>query len=386
MNIQPYKGRKDAWRLFWELGMGADGKRKQDSAVFHGTHKAAKEEWIKRAAALGVQAPVVPDRITVGEYLLRWLDESVALRLRGTTLDDYSWAVHSHLIPALGAIRLQKLTTADVQAFVSAKSRDGARLDGRDGKLSVRSVRAILDVLQIALTKAVKWRIVAENVALMVDKPREVKREMQFWSEEEIARFLATAQGHRLFAAFVLALVTGMRAGELLGLHWKDVDFDVGAVRVRETLVRVEGAYMLGGEPKSAKSRRIIDIDATTVAILREHRRAQALERLAIGSAWHDHGLVVASEVGTLINRENFRRSFRAICKRAGVPPIRPHDMRHTNATVLLSRGEDLAVVSERLGHHALTMTLKYTHVVATGKRKAAQTADDAMLRGVRRR
>lgn len=219
--------------------------------------------------------------------------------------------------------------------------------------------------LHKALDQAVKWTMIPRNVAEVVKAPRPVHKDMRPLSAEETRRLLATARGDRLEALYVLAVHTGMRQGELLALRWQDVDLENTRASVRRTLTK-SGGRLLFGEPKTKKSRRTIQLTAGSVNALRAHRKRQVEERLAAGGLWSDNGLVFASETGTLINPSNLRRrSFASLLKKAGMPKVRFHDLRHTCATLLFGRSVHPKYVQELLGHANIAITLDtYSHVI----------------------
>jgi integrase len=197
---------------------------------------------------------------------------------------------------------------------------------------------------------------------------------------EETRRLLEAARGDRLEALYVLAVHTGMRQGELLGLKWQDVDLKAGTIQVTRTLTR-SGTSLLLGEPKTAKGRRKIKLTTKATAALRVHRKRQLEGSVQRVGLWKDQGLVFASESGTLINPTNLRmRSFASLLKRAGLPKIRFHDLRHTCATLLLGRGVHVKFVQELLGHANITITLDtYSHVLPGMGDQTARAMEDAL-------
>jgi len=223
---------------------------------------------------------------------------------------------------------------------------------------------------------------VYRNVAELVTPPRAPRYEMQVLDVKQSRALLRAADGDRLEALYVLALTTGMRQGELLALRWRDVDFQSAALSVRGSLSR-SSAGLTVVEPKTAGSRRHIPLGTIAVDALRRHRVSQAAERLLRGPGWMDNDLVFANEVGKPIEASNLRRrSFEPLLKKAGVPRIRFHDLRHSAATLLLSQGSHPKVVSERLGHSRVSITLDlYSHVTPTLQREAA-LAFDALMAG----
>lgn len=201
-----------------------------------------------------------------------------------------------------------------------------------------------------------------------------------YWTAEELRAFLAAAEGDRFHPIFVLLVSTGMRRGEVLGLRWADVDVDAGRLAVRHTIGRV-GGKVLAGEPKTAKSKRSIALDPATVAVLRRHRIAQLEERLAWGGLYRDQDLVFAREDGAPINPEYVGRALRRIAGKAGVRPVRTHDLRHGWATAALEAGVHPKVVSDRLGHSKVSVTLDvYSHVAPAVEEEAARLVASKLL------
>ena len=249
-----------------------------------------------------------------------------------------------------------------------------------DGGLSSATVQKIHVVLHKALGQAVRDGLVPRNVTEAVKLPQIKREEIKALSAEETKKLLKAAKGDRLEALYVLAVTTGMRQGEILGLKWEDVDLERGVVCVRRTLVRVGGHISLGA-PKTPRSRRGVRLTTSTVAALRAHLSRQMEEIDRKGSLYRDEGLVFASEVGTLLNPTNLRtRSFAPLLERARLSSVRFHDLRHTCATLLLGSNVNPKVVSEMLGHASISITLDiYSHVLPDMQDGAARALENAL-------
>jgi integrase len=232
----------------------------------------------------------------------------------------------------------------------------------------------------MVLNDAVKRGLIARNPADHVDRPRAARKEMRWWSVAEARAFLDAAADDRFVALWTLALTTGMRRGELLGLKWPDVDFDAGRLAVRRTLVAVQ--YRIRwSEPKTSSSRRVVALDPATVAVLKAHRARQLEERMAIGSGYLDERIVFADVAGEPLHPDTVSKHFERVVARAGVPRIRLHDFRHTAATLMLERGVPLKAVTERLGHASTQITSDlYQHVGETMQDEAAAKLGAALL------
>lgn len=316
--------------------------------------------------------PLADEQQTVGRFLAGWL-EAVKPTVRHSTYYRYSGYVRIHITPELGRVRLAKLTPEHLQRLYAHRIEAG---------LSPMTVKHIHRVIHAALEKAVRWSLVPRNVADLVDPPRTRRREMATLSALEARELMFAAQGERLEALYVVALTTGMRQGELLALRWGDVDLDRRTLQVRASLQRAAEGFEFG-EPKTASSRRGVALTQAATTALRRHRAAQASERLRVGAAWADLGLVFANEVGGALDPRNvLRRSFYPLLKRAGLPRIRFHDLRHTAATLMLAQGVHPKIASEMLGHSNIGITLDtYSHVTPTMQRSATD-ALDALLTG----
>ena len=245
-------------------------------------------------------------------------------------------------------------------------------------------MRLAHSTVQKALADAVRWGRLARNVADLADPPsakaeRDSRRgAMRTWSSEQLRAFLAHVAEDRLAALWHLAATTGMRRAELAGLRWQDVNLEAGRLAVSRGLVSVNYAVTESGT-KSGKVR-VVDLDPATVAALREHRRAQAAERLALGAAYQDRGLVFCREDGEPVHPERLTVMFRRHVAAADLPPIRLHDLRHTHASLLMAAGVHPKVVQERLGHHSSAFTMDtYAHVGAGLQAQAAAAFADLL-------
>jgi len=316
---------------------------------------------------------VAPHKLTVGEWLNTWLRDYKHPALRPVSYDSYEMFIRVHLKSALGRIPLKDLRPDQVQCFYN---------DKRDAGLSARTIRYLHTILHGALKQAMKNQLVMRNVSEATTLPGGRTRTMHPLTLEQVQQFLTAVKGDRLFAAFFLEMGTGVRRGELLGLRWQDVDLESGVLRVRQTLVRVRNHDAVEGErktklifqePKTEQSRRTIPIPDDIVEALRRHKARQAEERLLMGEAYEDHGLVFCQANGQRIDPRNFTQYFERLLRQAGLPRIRFHDGRHTFATLMLELGEAPKTVQTMLGHTKISTTLDlYTHVSLDLEKKAA--------------
>lgn len=355
----------------------ATGKRRQHWKQGFRTKREA-EDALKAFIAESQKGPLVDrSKATLGEYLDEWV-ELQADRLRPSTLHSYR-VVIARINATARRVKLQALTPLEIEKLYKALGESG----GRDGRgLAPKTVKNTHVVLRKALADAERLGLVARNAAGAARAPTIVRREHRTWSSEELREFLNALKGERLRPAFVLLGTTGMRRGEVLGLRWRDVDFDGSELSVANTLTTAGFQSVVAGPPKTAKSRRQIFLDRKTLEVLREHRRLQREERIAAGPAWNtDTDYVFTDELGNPLHPDRFSVLFRRYVLAAGVPQIRLHDLRHSYATLALKAGLHPKVVSERLGHAAVGITLDlYSHVTRSIAREAADAVADMVV------
>jgi len=351
------------WLVRAYLGLDAAGKRKYHNKTIHGTKKDAQRYLHQVLLERDTTGFSEPSKELLAVYLQRWLETVVKLRVAAKTFQSYQQVAACYL-KELGDRPLAKLNAADIQEHYQALLERG---------LSPRTVRYAHAVLHSALSQAVKWHLLYRNPADLVDLPKQQKRETRVLTAAEAARFIEATVYSQWKALFSMLLTSGMRPGEALGLKWPDVDWERGRVHVQRALSVTKAGWRLD-EPKTARSRRAIPLPLPVLQDLREHRREQAAMRLQT-PGYQDHGLVFANEDGNPPDlRHITRRHFKPLLKAAGLPDIRLYDLRHTCATLLLAAGENPKVISERLGHATVAMTLDtYSHVLPDMQQKAAE-------------
>ena len=339
--------------------------------IYAKTRKEAAEKLTKAMADRNGGIVFDDENLTLSDFLDIWLSDCVKDTIRVSTFERYKSIVELHISPALGRLRLKALTPAHVQGFYRGRL---------DSGLSPATVQKIHVVLHKALSQAVKWSLVPRNVTEAATSPRPTPKEMCPLSADEVRKLLETARGDRLEALWVLAVHTGMRQGELLALKWTDVDLEAGKVSVRRTLTRVKGHYTLG-EPKTKRSRRTVKLTAAATTALRSHLSNQMQDMDRLGDLYQDQGLVFTTDSGAPLNPSNIRnRNLRRLTSKAGLPKIRFHDLRHTCATLLLSRNVHPKIVQEMLGHATVAITLDtYSHVLPGMGDQAAEAMEDAL-------
>ena len=382
---------KGSWTIWVDLGRDPEtGKRKQQTLTVRGSKKDAERELRAILTRVEGGAHVKPTKVTVGEFLMQWLENYVLTNTSPRTAEGYRVIIQRHLMPSLGIIPLPQLQPSHIQGYYARALSEG-RADN-NGKLSARTVRNIHKVLSEALSHAVKWQILVRNVALAVDPPRSSQSEMKTFTEEQARLFLEAVAESPYHELFAIALYTGMRRSELLGLPWKDVDIYLAQLSVTQTLHRLSSKGFIFGKPKTAKSRRTIALPPTVCILLRQLKERQIAERLLLGLRLQDDDLVFSKPDGKPLDPSTITHTFRKIVKRAGLPTLRFHDLRHTHASLMLKQSVHPKIVSERLGHSSIGITLDtYSHVMPglqeaaalrfeEGLRQAAEQSVEEML------
>jgi integrase len=356
-----------------------DGRRRQVRRRGFATKRQAQDALALLLADGQRGLFVPPDRVTLGVFLLEeWLPARRS-SLRPSTGAAYEPAIRNYVVPRLGAVRLQAVDGSSLNRFYDQLLTEG-RTETRRGLgsgLAPKTVRNVHGVLTKAFRDGVRWGRLQRNPCDAADPPRGQVPEMKAWSADQLRQFTRSVADHRWGGIWALMSTTGMRRGEVLGLRWGDIDLDAGTVTIRSTRIRY-GTTVATSTPKTARGNRTIALGPATVAALRVWRRAQAADRLLIGAGWQDaNGLVVTVADGSAPNPEAISNLFHKLARRAGLPPIRLHDLRHSYATAALAAGVPVKVVSQRVGHADVGVTLKvYAHVMPGDDEEAALRAD----------
>jgi integrase len=370
-SVIKYEGKRGTtWAYVIDAGRDEYGKRIQKRRRGFPTKKAAEaamqlELHQRRSGTYIEKSPE-----TVGQLLERWLETVIRHQVKLTTLEDYTFTVRKHLMPALGHIPVQALTPATVQAFYS---------DRIDAGIGTRTVQLCRARLSQALALAEREGIITRNVCAIADAPHSRPQPSEIWTAEEARQFLAASESDTYAPVWLLALGTGLRRGELLGLRWQDLDLERPTLSVRQTVVLLGGAPFIQ-PPKTIAARRTIKLSSDIVDALARHRHTQVERRLAARS-WIEGDLVFCTGEGKLLNPNNLYRNFDAIVAAARIKRISPHGMRHTHATLLLAAGTPIKAVSERLGHSKTSITLDtYAHLLPDMQDRAIDAIDAALF------
>ncbi|GGS07399.1 site-specific integrase [Streptomyces nojiriensis] len=359
----------------------APGNTRKRVRVYGTTRKEALAKLTEKIANSNRGLPAPSAQGSLAAYLTYWLENIAVHQLRENTHTRYTAVARLYLIPGLGRKKLAKLTAKDVRTWLNqlrttcqccSRSIDGQRDEPRccaigaccSKRLSPLTLAYIHSVLKSALEHAVREEEIPRNVARNVRTGTPRPRRFEPLTADEARQLLTSPQSHRLHALFELALHTGLRKGELLGLHWEDLDLDAGTAVIRRTLQRTSVGGLTTLPTKTRASERRIALPARCLRSLKHHHEQQQREREAAGTAWQHSIHVFTTAQGRPIDPTNLTRAFTTLLRRAGLRRIRFHDLRHSTATLLLEQGVELVVIKELLGHAHIGVTATvYAHV-----------------------
>jgi len=390
--------RGSTWSYTVRVRDANTGKMKDQ---WHGGFATKKEARTARNDARALSdkgTAVAASKITVKEYLEQWLEASET-RVRPTTLRSYRQHVDGLIVPQIGGERLQQLTPLMVKQLYATLGREGrkSKCKVKEGAkplpptgLSASTIRRVAATLHKALADARDDGLIPFNPSdgsklPKIERDSDGAGDAQTWSREELDQFLAHVASDRLFPLWRLAAWTGMRRGELAGLSWRDVALEDGTIHVLRARVAVGSSDVRESKPKTAKGRRQVELDADTARALTAWQERQEKERAEWPGVWPDHGLVFTLQDGSALHPDYLSRSFRAHVKKAKLPMVRLHDLRHTHATLMLAAGVPVKVVSTRLGHSTVSFTMEcYQHVLPGDQRGHVQNLANAETKAAR--
>ena len=349
----------------WRAQVTLEGRRLSHTA----NTRRECQDWIRETLGqIDYGLTFASTQITFEDYLENWLSSKKA-SIKHTTWIHYSHLAHIYIIPSIGKFKIRDLNPNRIQSLYN-------RLIAEE--IGIHTVRKIHTVMHSALAHAVKTGLISRNPASATIPPSIPPKEMKFFDESQIIQMLVTAKGHRWEALYHLAVTTGMRQMEILGLKWTDLDLTKQTIKVKRQLVRPDGKAIKFTSPKTKFGRRNIDIGSKAVMILRGHHERQLSERNTAGEKWEEHDLVFTICTGGPIHPRNLLRNFKKLLQDAGLPEIRFHDLRHTAASLMLNHGIPLIIVSRRLGHVRPSITLDvYGHLIPTMHSEVAQLMED---------
>jgi integrase len=345
--------RGKVYAIRYDAGNG--GQRKQKYKGGFKTKKAAQEYLNKVLAELDEGTYVEPNKEPFTTYIESWFNMSYKPSVEETTAETRWRYIEKHIMPFFGETPLNLITTKKLDNFYYVKLKEG---------LSPKTVREFHNLLRSALTQAVKWSLLKINPALDATPPKLLQKEIQLWTKEQTKNFLKVLEAEKVYPIFELIIFSGLRRGEALGLKWDDIDFLKGKIHVRRSLAKIKEKGLYLKDVKTKCSKRQVSISPYLIKRLQEHKRNQDKEKKVLGAAYQDNGLVFCTFDGNLKDPRNLLREFDRLIKKANLPKITIHDLRHLHATQLMISGVNPKVVQERLGHSRVAITLDlYSHV-----------------------
>jgi integrase len=370
------------WAIVLDVRDSATGKRKRRWHSFEGTKRQAQTECARLISEMKGGTYVDPSKITVATFLDRWLDH-VRVQVAPRTHERYAELARKTIVPLLGGVILIKLRPEQISAAYT-KALAGGRRDGKGG-LSPRTVHHCHRILRQALGQAVRWQILARNPTDSVDPPKVERQRLNTYDMAQTAELIEAMRGTRMLVPTLLAVLCGLRRGEIAALRWRSVDLMVGRLAVVESAEQTKTGIRYK-EPKGGRARAVA-LSTTVAEELMLHRLKQAQDLLKLGVRHSDETFVVAQADGSPLQPNSLTHEWVRLSGKTLLPRIRFHDLRHAHATHLLSSGVHPKVASERLGHSKVGITLDlYSHVLPGMQEDAAARVDDALRAALKKR
>lgn len=365
------KKRGENWSVIIELPKDINtGKRKQKWYTVKGNKNDAEKFLTEKLRELDTGILIDTKKMKFGEYLDYWLKEYCYNNLSINTIEGYEQYIERHIKPSLGNIELDKLRPLQLQSFYSEKLKTG-KINGKGG-LSKQTVRTLHRIIHGALTQAVKWQLIVRNVADCVEPPKPKKYEAKFLDTEQTNLLIEKVQKTDIYIPVIIAIYTGMRRGEVLGLSWENINFEKKYIKVvQELSCTKQGLKIL--PPKTNKSIRNIAIPDTLIKILKIHKAKQMENKLLLGKEYQNIDMVCTYPNGKLFYPKRFSAKFHELLEKNKLPIVRFHDLRHSHASLLVKLGIQPKVISERLGHSNIGITMDlYSHLYEEADKEVA--------------
>ena len=355
-----------SWQLVYDIQRGTDGKRQQRFETVNGTKRQAEARLAELIKTVNEGQHRDVTKLSVGEYLDLWLQDFASARVRPRTLSGYQGIIGTSLKPAFGQVPLSELTARQVDAFYTAQLRAGK---------SAYTVIHYHRLLRQALGQAVKWEMLHRNVTDAVKPPTRKKPEFRSLTGDEVNRLLEASASTDFLVPIRLAIYTGLRLSEILGLRWCDVDLASRQLAVKQTLTAFTGDPSHVNQPKSARSKRTVSFDDETAMLLRVQRERREAHLVDAGGPFTPDVQVCLRADRRPMRTSLLSHAFKRLCREAGIEGVRFHDLRHTHATMMLAAGVPVHVVQSRLGHESVQTTVDiYGHVMRSSDADASDT------------
>ncbi|WNR45111.1 tyrosine-type recombinase/integrase [Paenibacillus roseipurpureus] len=379
---------KDSYLLSVDVGKGADGKRvRYTKTVKASGIREARKMLAEFQTEVEVGEYIAPQKMTFGAFVEEWRDKYGAKELMPKTLDIYLRFLENRVLPVFGHQRLDAITPFQLVQFFSKLSEEGSRQDGKNGSLSSGTIHYIHRVMCNVFARAVEWRIIKNSPAADIKKPKVIHKQYEVYDEEEIAELFQGLEKEKLHwrVMILLAITTGLRRGELVGLEWKHINFEKGVLEVKQSISMSENGRRVITEPKTKKSKRKVSLSSAVIIKLKELYVESCHKRDALGNLWkgEEHFFVFSNQEGMAYYPETPYLWFREFLKKNHLRYITFHQLRHYSASYLIQVGVHPKVISERLGHANISTTMNiYGHVLQSVDREAANKFDSIIPQG----
>lgn len=367
--------RGKTFSIVYDLGKDTNGKRLQKWESGFATKRLAEKTLRMRIDDIENSYANKLERSTVEVFLRQWLKDYCEVRLAQNTINGYMVNIENHIIPCIGNIQLHKLEPIQVQTMYAKLRKDG---------LSETSILYVHAVLRKALNYAVKQRVLSYNVTNHVEAPRKSVYKPTVLNSEDICKLLTACEDSEIYMPVLLAVTLGLRRGEALGLMWNDIDFDNRTLEVKRTATFTKKQFILSN-PKTKNSNRTIMLSPSIYDKLKEHQARQALQALEFGEGFNPYSLVACRVDGSPLTSNVLQNQFKRIIQEIDIANIRFHDLRHTNATLMLKQNIPAKIVSSMLGHSSVGITLDiYSHVLTDMQEPAVTVIEKLLNKKVR--
>ena len=343
---------------------------RQKSKYFHSQREA--RDWLKHTQTqIDNGLNLSTANVDLATFLNKWFDAH-KLSVRPNTSALYWQMLDNHIIPSLGKMKLKDIRPDHIQNFYTLKMKAGT---------SKAVIGIIHSVLHLAFEQAMKWGLIGRNPVDAVIKPKRKSKEIKTLDENQTRALLSTVVNTRYQALFWMAITTGLRKGELLGLKWSDLDWRKKQIQVQRQIQRIQKEGLVFCELKSKSGKRIVVLSDEMINKLQQHLDLQDMGKSFAGDQWQENDLIFPSNNGTPMDGHHILDKFKKLLKQAELPDMRFHDLRHTAATLMLKQGVHPKIVQERLGHSNITMTLNtYSHVLPSMQEEMANKLDELLM------
>lgn len=368
------KQRGNTWSVIIELPKDTiSNKRKQKWYTVNGTKKDAEKFLTEKLRELDTGILIDTKKMKFGDYLDYWKEKTFN-NLEITTQEGYVQKIDKHIKPFLGNVYLEDLKPLHLQNFYEEKLKNG-KLNS-SGSLSARTVLAIHRIIHSALEQAVKWQLVIRNVADAVEPPKAKKYDANYLTDKQTEELIKIAKQSDIYIPIMIAIYTGARRGEILGLSWSNVNLEKGYIKIIDNLCATKNGLIIK-KPKTKSGIRTIAISKELIKVLKQHRIRQMENKLRIGKLYKDNNMVCCYEDGHLYNPKRFSAKFHELLEKNNLPIIRLHDLRHSHASLLVKMGVQPKEISHRLGHSNIGITMDlYSHLYEETDQEVANMFD----------